>query len=265
MEDYDQFLGVAIEASTRAGEIIASNFQNIKSIRMKSKANPVTNVDLLAEETIVSAIEKHYPDHNILCEEVRSTERGSEYTWIIDPLDGTVNFTAGLPFVATSVGLMKGDSILLGAVFEPIRRETYTAVRGRGAFLNGKRITVSSKREMQQAVLGVDLGYDEGPRQHALQTIVHIRPDVATLRIPGSAVLGICYVACGRFDVYWHPSIYPWDVAAGSIIVAEAGGKVTDLYGEAVSRQTRTIIGANSDLYTQFMDKVAPRLTAPAT
>ncbi len=258
--DTDKLLGVAIEASETAGNIIVKRFRTISSIRYKGKDNPVTDVDLLAEETIVDIISRQFPEHNILSEEVHTVDRGSRYTWVIDPLDGTMNFTMGIPLVAVSVALALDDIPLLGAIYDPIRKEMFTAVHGKGALLNGKLIAVSKKQRLQDAVVGLDLGYDDAARQRALETAVSIRPQIQTLRVIGSAVLGLCYVACGRFDVYFHPSIYPWDIMAAAVLITEAGGKVTDLYGEEVTKQTSNIAASNPELHRQFMDLAAYRL-----
>lgn len=262
MTDNDELLSIAVEASTVAGDVIRQRFQKISSVRYKGRANPVTDVDLLAEEMIVETITRRFPEHNILSEEVHTVDRDSEYTWIIDPLDGTMNFTMGIPFVAVSVALAVGDTPLLGAVYDPIRKETFTAERGKGAFLNRKPITVSKKQSLNDAVIGVDLGYDDLGRRRAVETILLVRPQVQAVRLLGSAVLGLCYAACGRFDVYFHPHVYPWDISVGALLIAEAGGQVTDLHGSDVSTRTSNIAASNHRLHKQFMDLAAAHLIA---
>ncbi len=260
MNETEELLRTAIEASTAAGAIVAKRFRHVSSVRFKSRANPVTDLDIQAERTIVEVITKRFPGHNILSEEVHTVDRGSEYTWVIDPLDGTVNLTQSIPLVAVSVGLSQDGKPLLGVVFDPMRKELFTAVRGGGAFLNGKQIRASTKASLEDAVVGLDLGYDQSARHRALETILAILPRIQSYRIIGSAVLGLCYVACRRFDLYFHPAIYPWDIAAGSVIASEAGALATDLRGNPVAIDTETIVVSNSELHSQFMDLAAFRL-----
>ncbi|MBI2954102.1 MAG: inositol monophosphatase [Chloroflexi bacterium] len=260
MEEYDEMIRVAIEAARAGGAVVARGFTRTRSVRFKGRANPVTDTDLKAEETIVDLIAKNFPEHNIITEEERSIDRGSRYTWIIDPMDGTMNFTMGIPFVAVSVALAVDNRPILGCVYDPLRKEVFTARQGKGAFLNGRRIAVSNKELLQDALLGFDLGYDEQIRQRTLEASTAIRPHILTLRLPGSAVLGMCYVACARFDVYFHPLIYPWDIAAGAVLVMEAGGQVTDLSGEDVTTRTSSIVASNPRLHEQFMELATQRL-----
>ncbi|MBI4322309.1 MAG: inositol monophosphatase [Chloroflexi bacterium] len=263
MQDLAVARQVAIEAARGAGQIIKRNFRKTTGIRYKGKANIVTDVDLKAEQAIVEVINRQFPQHNILTEEVHTAQKGSEFTWVIDPLDGTFNYASGIPVFATSVALVHQEKPLLGVVLEPLRGDLFLAEVGQGARLNDRRIHVSTKTSLQDALVGVDIGYEEDGRRRALETVAALRPSVQAFRVMGSAVLGICYAACGIFDVYFHPRLYPWDVAAAKLIVEEAGGVVTDGLGGAHSIRSQSIVAASPALIEQFLSVALPHL-APA-
>ncbi len=258
MFDVDNAVQVAIEAARKAGQIAKNSFRKPRQVRYKGKANIVTDVDLLAEEAIVNLITSHYPQHNILSEEAHALNRGSELTWVIDPLDGTFNYAAGVPFFAVSIALVQGEKAMLGVVLEPLGDELFVAEAGRGARLGSNPIRVSSKTSLQDAVIGLDLGYDEEGRRRAVETMAAARPNIQAFRVMGSAVLGLCYAACARFDIYFHANIYPWDIAAAGLIVEEAGGIVTDGSGNPYTIRSRSILGASSVLHEQFLSVAPP-------
>ncbi|MCL5962285.1 MAG: inositol monophosphatase [Chloroflexi bacterium] len=252
---------LAIRAAEIAGNIALDNFDRPKDIRFKSRANPVTNVDLEAERAIVDLVVATFPQHNILSEEAQAIDRGDEFTWVIDPLDGTMNYSSGIPIFCVSIALARLDTPILGVVYDPIRKETFVGVENGGAFLNGKGIRVAEKESLQQANIGLDLGYQEISRSRGLNTMLKIRQDVQAFRLIGSAVLGSCYAACGRFDLYFHPSVYAWDLAASTIIAREAGAVVTEFSGGAATIKSHNFIIANPTLHAQFLAQAGPHLT----
>lgn len=252
---------LAVQAAEAAGKIALANFDRRKDIRFKSRGNPVTNVDLEAERAIVNLIGSKYPQHSILSEEVAAVDRGDEFTWVIDPLDGTLNYTSNIPIFCVSIALARLDRPVLGVVYDPIRKELFVAEEGGGAFLNRKRIRVAQKDSLQTAAVGLDLGYQNLPRHRALETMFKLRQDVQSYRLIGSAVLGSCYAACGRFDIYFHPSVYAWDLAASTIIAREAGALVTDFSGQEVTIKSQNFVIANKALHDQFLRLASPYLS----
>lgn len=233
-----QLTRVTKGAALAAGAIIKKGFFQKRRVQFKSPTSPVTHIDLLAEKTIIAHIRKHFPDHSILAEESdylkQKTETRSDYRWIIDPLDGTVNFVHGFPQCSVSIGVEKGGKMLAGAVFDPFRNELFLATRGKGATLNGKRIHVSERHPLTKSLLVTGFPYDH--REKAAFYLKVAKPFLETamdLRRLGSAALDLAWVACGRVEGYWEFSLNPWDVAAGWLIVEEAGGKVTNFNGSA--------------------------------
>lgn len=188
-----------------------------------------------------------------MAEESQAIEGTSGYTWVIDPLDGTRNYILGIPFFSLVIALAKGDDILLGVTFDPTRQEMFHAIRGEGAFLNGGPIKVSEKSEIEQALLGYDLGYVDEKASTAIEMILHLWPNVQGTRILGSAALGLAYAACGRLDLYFHHNLSPWDVASGILLTREAGGVITDKYTTPASLRSESIIASNAGLYGAFL------------
>ncbi len=252
---------LAIQAAETAGNIALASFDKPKDIRFKGRANPVTNVDLEAEASIVKLIEETFPDHNILTEEVNTVDRGSEFTWVIDPLDGTMNYSSGIPIFCTSIALARSDTPILGVVYDPIRKDLFVAEEGKGAFLNGKRIYTTKKRSLSEANVGLDLGYQEISRLRGIETMLGLRLIIQSFRLIGSAVLGSCYAACGKFDLYFHPSVYAWDLAASTIIAREAGAVVTEFSGQEVTIRSHNFVVSNSEIQAQFLSQAGPTLS----
>lgn len=220
----------------------------------KSPKDVVTEVDTRAEEIIVSNIRAKFPDHKILAEERGAVAGSSAYTWIIDPLDGTANYAADLAASCVSIGLAYNEELQLGVVYDPFRDELFVAEKGQGAFLNGNRIRVSQQDDLSKALVCFDLGYNEKKAIKQLQEAVFFRPRVRSMRILGSAVLGLCYVAVGRFDLFYHQSLHPWDMAAAIIIINEAGGITTTNTGEAAHYAQPSIVAANPAIHAAFFD-----------
>jgi len=224
-------VAVAVRAAEEAGAILLDLFHEEKEVTTKGRRNLVTRADLRSEQCILDLIQREYPSHGILSEESGPRESRSEYRWIIDPLDGTTNYAFGIPFFTVSIALVQGDELLVGVIHDPIRGETFRAERGRGAFLNDRKISVAKGRELDMAIIGFDLGYDDARTREMLSLARDLWSAGVTFRLTGSAALGMTYVACGRMDIYFHRRIYPWDIAAAMLLVREAGGVVTDWEG----------------------------------
>jgi myo-inositol-1(or 4)-monophosphatase len=228
-----EFEGVAHRAATRAGALLRARYGERLATSTKSSAvDLVTEVDHAAERLILGEILQAFPDHGVVAEESPARQGPSAYTWYVDPLDGTTNFAHGYPQFAVSIALARGDDLVLGLVHDPMRAETFTAVRGEGARLNGAPIAVSDTGELGRALLAT--GFPPDRRERAAFYLAFVRVVLERgqcVRRAGSAALDLCYVACGRLDGFWESKLHPWDIAAGRVIVEEAGGRVTDFRG----------------------------------
>jgi len=250
-------LEVATLAARQAGEILRGRFTGEKRVEHKGRGNIVTQVDLEVERRLVKLLREEYPDHSIMTEESQGFQGSSPYTWILDPLDGTRNYASGIPYFSVTVALARGDEVLVGIVHDPVRDELFWAEKGRGAFLNGSPMRVSGKETVKASVLGFDMGYNDEKARQALQMVTALWPGMQTMRVMGSAALGITYAACGRLDLYFHHSLYPWDLASGLLLVQEAGGLITESSGAPIHFSSKTAVAANPTLHADFM-----RLTA---
>ncbi|MBF0469869.1 MAG: inositol monophosphatase [Gammaproteobacteria bacterium] len=259
-------LNTAISAARASGNVIRRSFSRVDELTIITKAanDFVSEVDRKAEEEILSIIRKAYPDHAFLAEESgqRESRNSSPYRWIIDPLDGTTNFLHGFPQFAVSIGLMKGEQMEVAVVYNPISEELFTASRGDGAQLNSRRIRVTSRRSLQGALLGTGFPFKE--QQHLdtyLATFKALFPDVAGIRRPGSAALDLAFVAAGRLDGFWEIALNPWDIAAGVLLIREAGGSIGDFSGGDQFFTTGNVVAGNPKVFAAIVETIAPHLS----
>ena len=249
-----------IEISREAGEIIKEGFGKNVTFEFKSNMNDlVTEIDKAAEKKIIEFIHKEYPGHNIFAEESGKLDGNSEYTWVVDPLDGTVNFAHGLPLFSVSIGLMKNDEIIAGAVYDVMMDQMYTAEKGSGAFQNGKRIRVSDNNDLQKSMLVTGFPYDikENPK-NAIEKFNVFLVEARAVRRLGSAAIDCCYVASGVFDGFWEVSLNLWDMCAGQLLIEEAGGKVTNMSGGKVDYNSVELLATNGKVH-EAMERVLSR------
>jgi len=246
-------LEVATEASREAGEILKTHFREDRQVRYKGRANIVTDVDLKAEKSLRDFVQREYPHHNIVSEESEPVENDSEYTWIFDPLDGTNNYSFGIPHFATVTALTKGQDVLLGIVYDPLRDEMFAAVQGGGTTVNGKAASVTDKKVVTESLIGLDLGYIDEIGNELLRFMSVLWPNLYAFRIMGSAALGMAYAACGRLDIYFHALVYPWEIGAGKLLVTEAGGVLTDWEGNIPAVGESSIIASNQSVHADFL------------
>jgi len=244
----------ALTAAQRAGQYILQHTESSPDYTLKSRANMVTLIDQTSEKIIVDTILKDFPDHQILAEEGLNQAGESEFKWIIDPLDGTTNFVHGFPFYAVSIGLEFEGQIILGVVNFPTFHELFYARAGQGAFLNRRQIRVSQIDKLEQALLATGFPYDlSGKFNLNFDLFKLFYQKTQGIRRPGAAAIDLCYVACGRLDGFWEYELNPWDVAAGSIIVQEAGGKLRNIDGSPFSIYDRQILATNGLIEAEML------------
>jgi len=257
-------LNIAIRAARRAGEVIVRGMNRLHRLEVHSKGQNdfVTEIDLQAERDIIETIRKHYPDHAVLAEE--SGPRGdSEFVWIIDPLDGTTNFIHGFPQFAVSIGVQRRGRMEHAVVYDPLRQELFTASRGDGAQVDGKRIRVSAHVGLDRALIGTGFPYRSNLKwiDNYLAMLKAVMQQTAGIRRPGAAALDLAYVAAGRLDAFWELGLSPWDTAAGTLLITEAGGLVGTLSGNEY-QQGGHILAGTTKVYEPMIELLAPHLPA---
>ena len=259
-------LTTAVKAARRAGNIItrASHNLDVLTVSKKSHSDFVSEVDEAAEEAIIKILLTAYPDHAILAEEggAQGDHRQSDYQWIIDPLDGTTNFLHGFPKYSVSIALRHKNVLTHAVVYDPNLNELFVASRGSGAFLNDRRIRVSKRNKLDECVIGTGLPFRDLTHIDAYFGMLRdIIPRTAGIRRPGSAALDLAYVAAGRYDGFWEIGLAPWDMAAGCLLITEAGGLVGDLEGNTTHLESGQIVAGNPKVFAQLLPIIAPHLT----
>jgi myo-inositol-1(or 4)-monophosphatase len=256
-------LNVAVKAARAAGAIINRAALDIEKLQVSVKGpnDFVSEVDRAAEMAIIDILLHAYPDHGILAEESGSSygNRKSEFQWIIDPLDGTTNFLHGLPIYAVSIGLAHRDVVQQAVVYDPARNDLFFASRGRGAFLNDRRLRVSKRINLSDALVGTGFPFRRGDNfERYLQMMQSVMQRCAGVRRPGAAALDLCYVAAGWYDGFFETGLHPWDVAAGSLLITEAGGLIGNFTGEPDFLHQREVVAGNPKIYGQLVHLLAP-------
>lgn len=250
-----QFLTVAKDAAQKAGLMLKKNLVESMEIQFKGAVDLVTNFDTQSQKIIFNHLSSHFPDHDFIAEEDLSQKKNQEYRWIIDPLDGTTNYAHRFPIFTVSIGLEAKGEIVLGLVYDPMREEMFTALKGEGAFLNGETIKVSSVEELDKSLVATGFPYDlRVSEENNIVHFNHFLVRVQGVRRCGSAALDLCYVACGRFDGFWELKLRSWDMAAGALIVQEAGGHVSDFKNGPFHISKPEILATNGLIHTQMVD-----------
>jgi myo-inositol-1(or 4)-monophosphatase len=263
------YTAVAVNTAAMAGEFIKSKLGEVKDVNLKYSAHDlVTEVDKGAEQLIRKLINTHFPQHHFLGEEgvgpgpdaseVAIAEAvNAEFLWIVDPIDGTTNFVHGFPFFSVSIALAHRGEVIVGVVYDPIHDEVFVAEKGKGAYLKGKRIHVSSEERLSESLIATGF-----PADHLkslpinLSGIASIAPKVRNLRIAGSAALHLAYVAAGRLSGFWEIGLNSWDIAAGALLISESGGMVSDTEGQPFTLATRNILATNGYVHQELMDEL---------
>ena len=256
-------LNTAVKAARRAGTIINRASQNLDILTVTTKAanDYVSEVDRAAVDAIVRVLQEAYPSHAILAEESGASGK-SEFQWIIDPLDGTTNFLHGFPQYAVSIALTQKGVLSQAVIYDPVHNDLFTASRGRGAYLNDKRLRISKRINLQKSLIGTGFPFREFSQIDAyLAMFRDLTQKTAGLRRAGSAALDLAYVAAGRLDGFWEFGLSPWDMAAGSLLIIEAGGLVGDLEGNGGHLESGNIVAGNPKIFSQLVQALAPHLT----
>jgi myo-inositol-1(or 4)-monophosphatase len=248
------FLKTAVQAAKEAGQIHKKHYGRVRNIRFKSKnkLNLVTEVDQQCEEAVLSILEKAFPAHNLWGEESGRQKIQSDYTWLVDPLDGTTNYAHAYPFFCCSVALVHKGRPIVGVIYDALRDECFTAEKGRGAFLNGRRLQVSATRSLGQSLVSTGFAYAVRETHYNLDNFRQFVLKAQGVRRDGSAAMNLAYVAAGRFDGFWERGIQAWDMAAGVLTVQEAGGKVTDITGKPFDLMGENALATNGKIHGQI-------------
>lgn len=247
-------LELAIVLARRAGRLLLRQARRPKAETQKGAQELVTQVDRASEALIVRVLREAFPDHDIEAEEGLGQVRGAPFRWFVDPLDGTHNYVHGYPHYAVSLALWCGEEPLVGVVYEPVRRECFWATRGGGAFLNGQPIRVSARDRLAESLVSTGFPYDKAARpDNNLAEFARVMPVVSGIRRSGSAALDLCYVAAGRQEAHWEMGLKPWDVAAGGLIVLEAGGRVSGPAGRSWDVHDDRIVASNGRVHEELL------------
>lgn len=251
----DHIRGFAVNITREAGDFLKGKIREEVRVDYKGEINIVTEADHMSEAMLLSRIRSRFPDHDILTEESAGVRQGSACRWIIDPLDGTTNYSHGYPVFCVSVGFEKKGETVLSVVYNPMLDEMFVAEKGKGAFLNGRKIRVSKNRELTKSLLATGFPYDirENPDNNINYfNVLALRAQA--IRRAGAAALDLAYVAAGRFDGFWELNLHPWDTAAGCLLVLEAGGCVTDLFGGEFSIRSPHVLATNGLIHETMAD-----------
>jgi myo-inositol-1(or 4)-monophosphatase len=246
-------LDVARDCAREAGRIALEAFRRPQRVETKGRGNLVSETDFAIERFLHEALAREFPDHRVLSEETATDTAIDGWVWVVDPLDGTRNFVSGIPFFCINIALCRDGEPLVAVTYDPNHDEAFSAERGRGAWLNDASMRASDAPTVLDSVLGFDLGYDDERGRGVLQLIHALFPGAQSVRIPGSAALGLAYAACGRYDLFVHHYLFPWDIAAGILLVQEAGGVITNHLGGPIDITSQTVIAGAPRAHADFL------------
>jgi myo-inositol-1(or 4)-monophosphatase len=252
--DLDQVMRTAVRAAYRGSDVLRSRFGNLSTIGKKGPSDLVTDADMASESEIIAAIQASFPDHAIVAEESGVRNGSAAFRWLVDPLDGTVNYAHQVAFFAVSIAFEADGDVRLGVVLNPVNGELFTAQAGGGARLNGLPIRVSPETRVSESLLATGFPYDLGDGFDAMRNrFLRCLKAARGIRRMGSAALDLCYVACGRFAGYWEDHLQPWDTAAGILMVREAGGTVTDFSNQPSGAAAGEVLATNGHIHRDML------------
>jgi myo-inositol-1(or 4)-monophosphatase len=247
-------LDTAILAARTAGHILVERYTAEREVHIKGLRDIVTDADLAAEAAIVQTIRSRFPDHALLTEEGGKSTGDADYVWVVDPLDGTTNYSRRFPIFSVSIGLLHKGELTAGVVYDPLADRLFSAERGRGATLNGTPLHVSHIDQLGSTVVGLDWARSQDDRREIVARLARVALACGTLRGIGSAALGLCYVAAGWLDAYFHVGLKPWDMAAGLLLIEEAGGRVSDVQGGPWQPWIQHVLVSNGRVHQALLD-----------
>lgn len=250
------FLTIATQAARAAAKVILRHLDQLDKVTVseKSARDIVTEVDKLSEAIIIETIQKNYPQHGIVAEEGGEHLGESEYVWVVDPLDGTRNFAHGFPQFSISIAVLKNHQPEVGLIYDPIRQELFSATKGQGAYVNNRRMRVSNTQKLEQALIGTGFPFrNPDETEHYFTVLKNVFSQCSDIRRAGSAALDLAYVAAGRLDGFWEIGLKLWDIAAGALMIKEAGGIVTDLKGGDSYPSTGNILAGNMKMHKALL------------
>jgi myo-inositol-1(or 4)-monophosphatase len=254
-------VNVAVQAARKAGDVMIRHLNQLHRLEITDKGRNefVTEVDHRAEQAIVETIHDYYPDHAILAEE-RGRQGQHDFEWIIDPLDGTTNFIHGFPVFSVSIAVRHKNQLEHGVVYDPLRQEIFTATRGQGAQLDGRRIRVSQRHRLSDSLLATGFPYrhNQDDVDTYLRMLKAVMNESAGIRRPGSAALDLCYLAAGRVDGFWELGLNIWDIAAGALLIREAGGRISDFEGGDTYLENGSVVAGNPKIYVALSKLFTP-------
>ncbi len=246
-------LDFARRCAREAGTVAIARFRRPQEISIKGRGNLLTTTDLEIERLLHTTIAREFPGHRVLSEETATQTDTAGWVWVVDPLDGTRNFVSGIPFFAVNIALCLDGEPVVAVTHDPNHDESFWAERGGGAFVNEEQIHASDQPDVQSSVLGIDLGYHDQRARAMLRLAYELFPGAQSVRIPGSAALGLAYAACGRYDIFVHHYLFPWDLAPGILLVREAGGIITDNVGAPIEIASQTVIAGGPSVHAGFL------------
>ena len=256
--DIELAKSIAEKAAREAGKLLNENFYKAKGVSSKgNRGDIVTDIDLKAEKIILDSIKSNFPDHDILSEEAGSKgDSTSKYMWVVDPIDGTMNYYHGMSPYRIGIGLLEDKKPILNILYNPTKDELYVATKGGGAFLNGKKINVSDREELKDCVVMFHLSSKKDPRTRTMNVLEKICETAMQVRMLGSSLASLSYIASGRFDVFFSVQQKPWDILPGSLLIEEAGGKVTDIRGNEITLESTSVLVSNGGKVHEQMLKL---------
>lgn len=246
----------ALRAALAAGRVLRRKFYESREIQSKGFRDIVTDADFAADRTARTILQRAFPDYAIVSEEDRTPPRTAEYVWLIDPLDGTTNYARRVPIFCVSIALVHRGKPIVGVVYDPLRRECFFAEKGHGAWLNGARVQASAIKSLDQCLVGYEQAREPKLRALGLKLFQHFSMQSITARLGGSAALSLCYIGAGRLDVYFQPSLFPWDVAAGLLLISEGGARAAHFDGKPATLKGGSYCAANRLLFPEFMKQM---------
>lgn len=245
---------IAMQAVKEAGKILLENIESVEVVAFKAKSDIVTKIDLLSEKIVINLIKKHFPDHAILSEEAGFIgKHSSEYLWIMDPIDGTINYYHGMNPFRVGLCLLKNKQPILTVVYNPTKDDLYFAEKGKGATLNDQPIKVSEEPELNNSVVMTHLSSKKESRVRTILALENIFMKSMQMRIFGSGLAAMCYVASGKFDVFFNIKTNPWDILPGVLLIEEAGGEVTDISGNKITDESTSVVASNGKVHDQII------------